>query len=127
MSSDGKSYDQSEGVDIQEKSIIPTIEHVHFGIFFDGTNNNMVQQAYFHTFKGDGNQVNMMLDKRNLKNAKASIKKQEKAYKDAISKIEKRKELQGEYDSLLLTVTGTHGPGSANPDMARIAQLHSEM
>lgn len=123
----GKSIDQSDNVDYQKKSPIKKIEHVHFGIFFDGTNNNMVQQAYFQTFKGDGQQVNLMHDKRSIQDAKASIDKQQKAYKDAISKIEKRKELQSEYDLLLSKVTTKEGSGTDFPNMERMAQLHSEM
>ncbi len=35
----------------QEVSKTLGIKHVHIGVFFDGTNNNMVQQAFFHTYQ----------------------------------------------------------------------------
>lgn len=123
----GKSTDQSESVEYQNETPIKKIEHVHFGIFFDGTNNNMVQQAYFQTFKKDGQQVNLMLDKRNIEDAKAGIEKQNMAYRDAISRIERRKELQGEYDLLLSAMTSADGRGSDYPNVERMAKLYGEM
>ena len=38
-------------LETQDVSKMLCIKDVHIGVFFDGTNNNMVQQAYFHTYK----------------------------------------------------------------------------
>ena len=38
-------------INTHESSKTLFIKDVHIGVFFDGTNNNMVQQAYFHTYK----------------------------------------------------------------------------
>lgn len=35
----------------EEKSLCNKVKNVHIGVFFDGTNNNMVQQAHYETFK----------------------------------------------------------------------------
>lgn len=43
--------DNAKGVIIEDKIEHQQIKDVYFRVFFDGTNNNMVQQAYFHTLK----------------------------------------------------------------------------
>lgn len=45
------SVTEADSLDTQDSSKTFFIKDVHIGVFFDGTNNNMVQQAYFHTYK----------------------------------------------------------------------------
>lgn len=42
-------------IDTSQRMETTCINNVNFFIFFDGTNNNMVQQAYYHTYKQKGN------------------------------------------------------------------------
>lgn len=45
------SFDDAKEPEKQAPSETQKIKDVHIGVFFDGTNNNMVQTAYFHTYK----------------------------------------------------------------------------
>lgn len=44
-------FDNANNHDTEKSSQTQFVKEVHFSVFFDGTSNNMVQQAYFKSFK----------------------------------------------------------------------------
>lgn len=81
----------------EEPSPILRIKDVHISVFFDGTNNNMVQQAYYHTFKNK----NYLNSNNSNTNESHSLKKQTDTYKEIEEKIKKKKIKNAELTSLL--------------------------
>lgn len=81
----------------EEPSPILRIKDVHISVFFDGTNNNMVQQAYYHTFKNK----NYLNSNNSNTDASHSLKKQTDTYKEKEEKIKKKKIKNEELTSLL--------------------------
>ena len=74
----------------------PHIENVHIAIFFDGTSNNMVQQAYFHTLKSKE-----YLKLENGSISQQSLNKQNKTKKEIEYKLREKDELNKQLTSLL--------------------------
>lgn len=68
-------------------SPVEEIKHVYISVFFDGTNINMVQQAYYHTFKNK----NYLNSNNSNTDESHSLKKQTDTYKEIEEKIKKKK------------------------------------
>lgn len=76
------SFVGGRGIDIVKKEdSMSKVKNVHIGVFFDGTNNNAVQQAIFNSYK----------EKKNLESLKDNERKE---YDEIITKKEKLKELK---------------------------------
>ena len=69
----------------EEPSPILKIKDIHISVFFDGTNNNMVQQAYYHTFKNKDYLYS------NNTNDSHSLNKQADTYREIEEKIQIKK------------------------------------
>ena len=92
---DTSNFINADTLDKQEKNEQQKVTDVYIGVFFDGTNNNMVQQAYFHTFKKDGVQ-SPSGEKIDTK----SVLKQNNIWNTAIQKIQQKKEKTEELQSI---------------------------
>lgn len=92
---------KGEAPKTEKPSPILRIKDVHISVFFDGTNNNMVQQAYYHTLKNK----NYLNSNNSNTDESHSLKKQTAVYEEIEKKIKEKKEKNAELTSLLADQT----------------------
>lgn len=81
--------------DKSEVTMTSHIKHIHIGVFFDGTGNNMMQQAHYETFKAKRKEW-LNFGKESDPNSVIASKEQKESYNSIESKIKEIKFIESQ-------------------------------